>query len=266
MDFVKTWKVTLSALVLPVVMPMIANAENLLGVAPLRTVLSDKRPSDIINLTNRSEQKHTYKVVLQDQVMQENGDVVYKEDFPYSAKRLVRFMPRVITLQPGERQNLRVMMMPPADLPEGEYHAHLVFDEVPDSYGAPSGGPENTLRINMRNMYSVGLPIIVQHGKISSALKLESAKLVKTKETLPAVALTLLRTGNGEATGMLKVIANDGKGESVVSEKNMHMYREVDKVTLNMMFKGNKAPPKGTKLTATMEQDGKVVDKVDVTN
>jgi hypothetical protein len=201
-------------------------------VAPLRVILNDGKTSEMLSLTNRSETAHTYKVTMQDQVMTDTGNVVAKDDFPYSAKRMLRFMPRQVTLAPGQRQNLRVMVTPPEGLAEGEYHTHLIFDEVIQETSSTQAKPNEGLKVMVQNQYSLGLPLIFQHGKVHGNVSLTNARLGLDKKGRPEFRVSLLHSGNGEASGLIKVMEKGGNGESFVIPRNTHLYRETDKVEL----------------------------------
>lgn len=208
-------------------------ADNLLAVAPFRLILSDDKTNDLLTLTNRSEHARTYKLVTEDQVMQPDGNLVQKDNFEYSAKRMLRFMPREITLQAGQRQNVRVMAMVPDGTPAGDYHTHLIFQEMKQGAVVSDSGVDQGFRIDMQNLYNVGVPIVVQHGKVESGLVLTDAKLGTNKQGQPVVNVEIARTGNGEATAMVTVVDKTSHANAT-PPRNMHVYHEVDTVTLAM--------------------------------
>ena len=239
------------------------HADSLLSVAPLRVLLSDGKTSEVLSLLNRSEQVRTYKVKMQDQVMGEDGNLKGVDDFAYSAKRMLRFMPRQVTLQPGQRQTVRVMATPPEGLEDGEYHTHLVFDEVlkdttEEVRAAAKSGAG--LKVQMETTYSVGLPLIYQHGKVTGTLAPKAAKLVTLPNGKTVFDVTLARTGNGEGTGVVDVVAAGKEGESLVPKRQMHMYREVDQVTLRMPLRDgldvSVQALQGMKLQARVQEEG----------
>lgn len=242
---------------------MPAHADNLLGVAPLRLILTDAKTSDLITLTNRSEGPHTYKLVTEDQVMNAEGGIVQKDDFPYSAKRMLRFMPRTIKLEGGQRQNVRVMAIMPDGLANGDYHTHLIFQEVNEEKPAGVSSTEG-LKIAMGTLYNIGIPVVLQHGKIESSLKLNAAE-IGTKQDKPAVTIVVDRNGNGEAAGTIQVI-DKATQANVVQPDTVHIYHEADRVTLNLPVspKVDIASLKGKPLEVRLLNDGKVLATLDV--
>ena len=249
-------------------MAMPAMADSLLGVAPLRVMLTDTRTNEVISLTNRSSKQRSYKVTLQDQVMNGTGTVSLAEDFPYSAKRMLRFMPRQVTLEPGQHQTIRVMVTPPDQLAEGEYHTHLIFDEVmPVKKNEP--GPDNGLKIELENNYSLGIPLIYRHGKVQGSIAVTGASIKTGKGSRPEFLVNMVRTGNGEGNGLLKVVERGGNGESLTLPRNTHLYREVDKVQLSLPLRStNKLTLQELqikKLDVVLEREGEKPQVVGVT-
>lgn len=263
------WGVAALVLVMAGVVPV--QAEGLLSVAPLRIFLSDTQTSEVLTLSNRSGKEQTFKVTMEDQVMHEDGNIVSMDDFPYSAKRMLRFMPRQITLQPGQRQTVRVMAIPPEGLAEGEYHTHLLFDEVikqKTEEATELGASQPGFKMKMEAAHSVGIPLIYRHGKITAELTLKAGKLVVQKNNRPAVQVTLERSGNGEASGQVRVVEVGKEDVNLVPQRNMHVYREADKVTITLPMKDDVATTlqalQQMKLQVRLEREGQQPDVVEV--
>lgn len=251
------YKILVAALL--ITLSPLAHADSLLAIAPLRLILSDAKTSDLLTLTNRSEKTRTYKVVLTDQVMNEKGVIVQADSFPYSAKRMLRFMPRQVTLEPGQRQNIRVMAVTPEGLADGDYHTHMIFEEQkPEMETEVSQTTE--LKVAMESVYSVGVPVIVQHGKLSSALKLKNATASEVNgQTVVNIALE--RTGNAEASGLIRVIDKASQA-NLASPRMMHAYHEVDNLTVTMQL--NAAVAAGKPITVQLVNDGKILGEQDI--
>lgn len=209
-----------------------AHAEGVLAVAPLRVLLSDGKTSEILSLTNRADKTRTYKIVLKDQVMDAKGDVIERDTFDYSAKRMLRFMPGRITLAPGQRQNIRVMATIPEGLPDGDYHTHMIFEQQRDTE-ASTEHVEQGFKLQLGSIYSIGIPVIVRHGKIESNLKLTSARLEKhpDKQGTYIAQVGFERSGNAEAGATLHIL-DATTGAMLAQPRNVRMYREVNAMTL----------------------------------
>jgi len=234
---------TLSVLALGSGSALAAPAEGaILFVAPHRlTVLHNDKVS-ILNIANKSKTPRRYDLTIVDQVMGKNGVTELKDTFEYSAKRMVKFMPKRFSLQPGERQTVRVMISRPADLPDGDYHSHLLFREVPLNVKDKAqleaerkeASAQKTVSFEIRALYGIGVPIVIQNGKIVSDLSLGEVKLGRTGDGKQRqMSIDFLRTGNAEATARLRMeYVQPGKEPvAVIDQQWIRLYREVDTVS-----------------------------------
>ena len=72
----------------------------------------------------------SYNLSLQNIIMNENGQTVRVDTFDYSAKRMLRFVPRQFDIAPGKKADCFVIMARfPEGTQDGQYHAHLEFLE-----------------------------------------------------------------------------------------------------------------------------------------
>lgn len=247
---------TLLALFL--LMPVGSHAEeegSILFVAPYRIVMEGKKRVDVINVANKSSQVHRYDLMLVDQVMDKNGVTRKQETFEYSAKKMLRFVPKRFTLKPGESQVVRVMVSRPAGLADGDYHSHLLFREVPlnaedreekekedrEKEQRTGSGDEKkkTLSFEIRTLYGIAVPVVVQHGNVQTDISFGDVKLNPAQGEKPAsLTIGFNRIGNAEASGKLSIayIPDDPAGAAkeavqTIDPQWVRIYREVDTIT-----------------------------------
>lgn len=214
------------------------NENSILFVAPNRVVIASKEDIAVVNVSNRSSEARRYDLTVVDQIMNAEGMTKRVDDFPYSAKRLLRFQPKRFTLQPGERQVIRIMARREKDLAAGDYHSHILFREVPlsidDKKTMEQEAKETKTQFEIRTLYGVAIPVIVQNGEISSKLELVEANYVPAADGMPDhIAVDLKRSGNAEASGILRV-RFEKTGQAPININNdqwIPVYREVDNVT-----------------------------------
>ena len=218
------------------ILPLLSWADALLFVAPTRVIVKDGQKTQVVSATNKSERIRKYKLSLIDQVMTENGTTEAVDTFPYSAKRMIRFIPREITLQPGQRQLIRLLVRRPNTLEDGDYHTHLLFDEevVTQETTDTDEANNNQFQIDMNTTFGLAVPVIIQQGNIDATLLLTGANLSIHEQGGVEVLLNLARTGNSEATGHLTVTTQNDNGETekIATDRKVRIYREVDDVTL----------------------------------
>ena len=228
-----------------------AYAETILFVSPTRVNLDEKHKIEVINVSNTSDVSRTYQISLQDLAMTEKGITTLKEDFPYSAKKMVRFFPREFTVAPGQSQVIRVMARIPADTPDGEYHVHIKFFEDAQEQGAPAplAGSGNTSSMRAPLAYSTMLPITVSKGKIET--KLGWTGPVLTQGAVPEnyhFSTTLTRSGNGQGRSYLEISYEPvpGKPVQIGPRRANYVYREIDRLDYGFDFpKPKDMPPSG---------------------
>ena len=215
-----------------------------IGVAPTRVVIAPNQNTSEIAVINNSDRLMRYKIEMADQMMTTSGTLQTISDtatFPYSAKNMVKFLPRTVNMPAGKRQTVRLLVTRPQGLPAGDYHTHLILTEIVDPVSATEVSITTPLKENAANFqvgmsYSMGIPLVVQQGTISSSISIVSAsKTVNAQDKSPELTVTLQRSGNAEASGQLTTTIN-AAGKSIPATQNriIRIYREADQVTIHL--------------------------------
>jgi len=217
----------MSALALTAFVPMQAQAEVL--IAPTRVVLEDGEKSAELVVVNKGDEAAAFRIsvenrrMLTDGTMQEAEAAQPGEQF---AKDFVRFTPRRIILQPGERQTVRVSANT-AGLEPGEYRSHLRLMSAPLSAGKTLEGATNTsgeLAIQLIAIRSITIPIIARVGDLSAEVAFEGAQMIDTAvadET--TLIVKMKRSGTSSTYGKLQVFV-DGQPEPVYLVNGVAIY------------------------------------------
>ena len=235
----------------------LAQNNTALFVSPVRLIFDPSTNTSTMTVSNKTDETKYYEVTMLDQVMTASGGIQQLDTFDYSSKRMLRFMPRKIILAGGERQVVRVMAQRPADLPDGDYHTHIFFNEVPAPISttlpisgteiSPSKGPQFKVTTNG----GVGIPVIVQNGAISASLSLISASVIPLPAgaepgTPHSLSVNLQRLGNAEALAFLTVTTGDVASPTVLARpRQMLVYRERDEVTVPVVLDPEAASYRG---------------------
>jgi hypothetical protein len=237
---------------------------SILFVAPHRLIIEPNENVDIISVSNKSDKPRRYDLSMVDQVMGEDGVTQRKDTFDYSIKRMTKFVPKRFTLQPGEGQTVRVQVTRPADLADGDYHSHLLFREVPlsvkDKQQLQKEREEasKTLSFEIRTLYGIAVPVVVQKGKLEADISMEAPVLQKTEDGRRyQIAMTFNRIGNSEAAGKFSgEYVREGKPAAPVVEAQwIRLYREVEKVKKNFVLSGLPEDADGGKIVVYMMKD-----------
>lgn len=227
-----------------------AFAEGVLYVSPLRVEVKPGEQTTTLSVTNKAAITKRYNVTSLDQVMNADGVTETVDNFEFSAKRMMRFMPRRIVLEPGQRQLVRVMIRRPGGLPDGDYHTHLLFEEEQPSVSASvSETLDKGFKLNMGAIYSVAIPVVIQHGDVTSTIALGDVSVVRKAENGAPngyILAVVNRGGNAEATGFLTVKSADDKMTDLVSPRRVRVYREANTVNLRLPLNEFGASYKGS--------------------
>jgi hypothetical protein len=242
-----------------------------LVVAPTRIVIEPTQRTTEAGVTNRTGRPVRYRLSIEDVVMDTRG--VTREisgTFPYSVKGMVRFMPKTLTLAPGQRQTVRMMVNRPVGLAAGDYHSHLMLNEIitpvasspttASNSEAQSSGQSGGFGLEIGMSYSTGVPVIVQVGQISSSLRLNGATLVREAGRATALELDLTRTGNAEGAALLQ--GTTASGTPAFAPRMVRLYREVENATVRQVIEDTAqaaVAQGGVKLTWINPTDRKTV-------
>ena len=222
------------ALCIAVFMGGAALAEPMMFISPLRVEIKPGEDTAVVTVTNKASQTKYYKAVLSDQVMAADTTTSEVETFTYSAKKMLRFMPRRFEVAPGQRRVIRIMARRPADLADGDYHTHMLFEEDLETRNAQRAAaaasgttvPDGSVKFQVEATYSVAIPVVVQQGTISGSIALGAVRYDATAANgQPALVAEFARRGNAEASGYLTATAN---GEPAIDKRLLRLYREVD--------------------------------------
>jgi P pilus assembly chaperone PapD len=130
-----------------------------------------------------------------------------------SALAWMRAFPRRLVLQPGQRQVVRVMVEPPADLADGEYWARVLVS----SRGGqpPIEQTQGDVRLQLNVQTTLVMAANYRKGDLSTGVTVTSAAAARTADGVQ-LQVDLERTGNAAFLGRMRAELLD-QGGSVVA-------------------------------------------------
>ncbi len=186
-----------------------------LMIFPTRVVLDGGARSTQVELVNRDAKPASYRINVVNRRMTETGEIV---EAPVAqaderfADTMVVFTPRLVTLQPGASQVVRIAVRRPADLAEGEYRTHLQFDRLPDIETSsdietlPEAAAPGTTSIRLTALIGASIPLIIRQGTTTVNMTLDAPVLEPAAaDGKPVLAFEMRRTGNRSVYGDLSV-------------------------------------------------------------
>lgn len=211
--------------------PAPATASSLL-FSPTRITLKNGDQATVLKVKNISDEKLHYRIKLKDYVMSEDGVTSPVEHFPYSAKRHIRFAPTKLTLEPGERQAIRIMLKPRLDLPHGSYHSHMFFEEIMPT---DPDGTEYSASDDVQ--YVAALPVTIHFGEVESTVQITTAKHIQHPHK-HQLDIELSRSGNGQGYAVIEntYIDESGNETALSADIKRRIYREINTLRTSFQF------------------------------
>ena len=142
----------------------------------------------------------------------------------------VRAFPRRLRLEPGQRQTVRILMQPPAGLPEGEYWGRVLIR----SRGGrpPVEQQQGAIRMQIDLETVIVGAVNYRNGSMRTGVAVDSARasMHASGDSVRVVA-DLTRQGNAAYLGHLRfeLVAADGRLLGAVDE-DLAVYRSLRKV------------------------------------
>ncbi len=216
--------VLLIVLGLALLLPVAVQAAGGLVISPQLVELDSRQRSKVLTLANRGEQAQTYRISVINYRMDPDGNL-YPADRPIAgegfATGLFRYAPRQITLEPGRPQTVRILYRRPANLGEGEYRSHLLFQQVPKARPAVAEqGAGAGLSIQIEPIFGITVPVIVRHGKLEANGELTDLNMTNVNGNA-GISMRIARSGSKSLRGDL-VASIDG--ENLARLNNVAVY------------------------------------------
>ncbi len=208
-----------------------AHASNDLLVAPTRVVLDDRKRMTEVVLNNIGEKTATYRVSLELKRMTPDGQLVDVDQpaaHEQKALEIISYAPRRVTLAPNQPQAIRIGMRAGADLPDGEYRAHMLFRAAPDATPVAANGasqPDQGFSIQLTPIYGITIPVIIRRGQLESSAALANPRIESQTEG-PQFTIDLARSGQASVYGEIRVL-RDGKAEPLFRARGLAVYPEL---------------------------------------
>lgn len=219
-----------------------------LNISPRRVTFDQTERSATVYVFNQGDTAATYSVELVDRVMRPDGQILAAADAEGapaspSAKSLIDYTPRRVTLEPKQSQVIRVRVRPETD-GSPEYRTHLTVTALPPedtgfTAAQAAAGAQNGVSLQVTALFSVSIPLIVRPGDIDARAAIENVSRVSAASSddgappQQAVQLDLVRLGANSVYGDVEIHAGEGASDRVVGlVKGVAVYPEIERRTL----------------------------------
>ncbi len=169
-----------------------------------------------VRFTNTSQSEKTYNIQLVNFKQNPDGSYVTISEpvagNPF-ASPFLEWAPHQVTLQPGQSQVVRVRRRAMAAAPDGEYVSHMLIQEQASPsmmYGTAQGGANGGLVINLKPLYGVSIPVMIERGTLSASASIGDVR-IERRNGKPVASIPVRRTGDRSFFGT--VIVSQGRRE-----------------------------------------------------
>lgn len=169
--------------------------------------------TETVRVTNNSNTQKVYRIKLVN--FKQNADGSYEDisqplkGNPF-AEKYIGYSPHETTLAPRQTQTIRLVRKPMAAAADGEYVSHLLIRELPEKTLPAEQDSGGDLRINIKALYGVSIPVIIDKGNLRSSATIGTVS-IKERGGKTYASVTVKRTGNQSFWGNL--IIKKGKKE-----------------------------------------------------
>ena len=253
-----------AALALPLALPLALFASAPAGagvgdllVAPTRIVLNGSRGAEIV-LSNIGDDVATYRISVELRRMKEDGsleDVPTANERETTARDMILYAPRRVTIAPNEPQTIRISARAPKGLPDGEYRAHLLFRAVPPPRPVTAPKEVKGIAFELIPIYGVTIPVVIRMGNLQAKVGIANVQLT-SESGKPAVALDLTRAGDRSVFGDVRVF-KAGIKDPIAIQRGVAVYTEIGTrhvvIPVSTDFAGSAAGPVTVDFVETSE-------------
>ena len=206
------------------------SAQGDLMVMPKRLVYNGSQRSQEINLANTGQDTAVYAISFINYKMLDNGsfeEVEIPEEGQRFASEFLRYFPRRVTLAPNEAQTIRVQLTRTGNLEQGEYRSHMYFRAVEKqtALGEDNEDPSEGIAIQIKTIFGISIPIIIQNGESISNVSLSDFEIVM-KDGFPQLSMKINRNGNMSVYGDILVehVSLNGEKNEIGYVKGISVY------------------------------------------
>ena len=151
--------------------PRQADALGDLTITPWRVVFQTNDRSAAVQLLNTSDEAHVYRMgwlLLKATAKGGYEPVPYdrdKDKDPHSVPNMTVLSPKQVTIEPHGLQVVRLSLRRPADLPPGEYRAHMTFTRMAHDKHIPKDPNAKAVSLALDVNLGFSIPVIVRQGE-----------------------------------------------------------------------------------------------------
>jgi hypothetical protein len=220
-------------------------AQGDLLIFPKRIVFEGRNRVEQVILSNTGKEPATYSISFIQYRMNELGEffAITEPDLgQHFATPFLRVFPRRVELAPGESQTVKVQVVNPEKMEDGEYRSHLYFraekniiplgqdNEVKDS---------TAISVKLEVVFGISIATIIRKGKSNTSASISGMEYTHDADSNHFLEFDINREGNMSTYGAITINFNsrDNKKFEVAKARGLAVYTpgNVRKVKMQLL-------------------------------
>lgn len=228
-------------LMLATATPAAAQVSGDINISPKRLVFDGASRATTVFIFNRGTAPASYRIDLIDRAMTEDGQIQAVDELAKnsanaaliaklkSSASMIQYTPRRVTIAPGGTQTVRLRLLRPTELADGEYRTTLTVSTLPpEDVGLTAEQAVQTekdqLAVKVVSLFGVSIPVIVRQGTHDATATLQEPTLTGSK-----LRFVITRQGTGSVYGNIEVHRDKLDGAVIGVVKGIGIYGEIDR-------------------------------------
>lgn len=180
-----------------------------------RMILSNNNIASL-QLNNPTDEIRSYNLSFIDKRLDQDGTIINIPDSvkaAYSLRPYLRVFPRIITLNPGESQEVQIQLKAPASAPDGEYRSYLHFLPLESSTKSDTAKVAG-VQLDIKFRIGAALPLFYRKNTVLDSVNINNVALVR-KDSTTILNFDINRNGTRSTYGYI-VVSGKSEGKPVV--------------------------------------------------
>ena len=241
-------------------------------VSPTRVAFEERDRTQQVVLINTGDKKRTYRVEWHEFTADEGGDYRDVTDPNFrKASEYIRYSPRQVTLNPGERQVIKLMARKKNDMVNGEYRSHLKFVVLPEQSELEQQAPAEGVSMKLNLFLSYSIPVVLKKGDDTINPIIEDLRMTRVDSDKPAYRVLLSKDSEYGAIGNVIAYFKDNANNltQLALLNNINFFHEQNTRSVNLVPTADLPSAEGTivvRYIGVQEFAGKVLAEKEFPN
>ena len=214
-------------------------------ISPTRIAFGERDRVKEVQLINTSNKRRTYRVEFVEQTAVPEGGYIKLNESEVSkfdiASPYIRFSPRQVSLEPGQRQTIKLLARRKSSMNAPEYRSHLKFTVLPEADELANQAQEGmTLKLDVFLSYTI--PVFLRNSLQEPRITISKLERRTNKLGKVMLDLNILKTNDQSVAGRIVAYQRNDSGEEIeIGVVNgVNIFHELQERKVSIELQANK--------------------------